>query len=81
MPRPGSANRGPPLRRKSLFLRRVLAMSLLILSLGWLGVAYGTLSNLWGYQDSSTAFYIAVASVCVLFATLSAVSAIVLLRR
>lgn len=67
--------------RPSLFLRRVLAAVLLAFSVGCLLLVYGTLKNLWGYQDSSTAFYIAVASVFLLLATLSAASGFFLLRR
>jgi hypothetical protein len=43
--------------------------------------AYHTLSHLWGYRDSSTAFYIAVASVFAILAAVSTVGAVFLLRR
>jgi hypothetical protein len=66
---------------RSPFLRRVLAALLLVFPVGCLLMVYGTLKNPWGYQDSSTAFYIAVASVFLLFATLSAASGFLLLRR
>jgi hypothetical protein len=64
-----------------LLARRVVGVLLIAVGVGCLLAAYHTVSHLWGYQDSSTGFYIAAASVFFVFAMLSAASGIFLLKR
>lgn len=56
-------------------------MLLLVLCVGCVVIAYGALKNLWGYQDSSTGFYIGVASISLISAALSGACGIFLLRH
>jgi hypothetical protein len=50
-------------RCENVVVRVIARVAFVLFASAFLGLAYGTLSHLWGYQDSSTQFYVGVGSV------------------
>lgn len=63
------------------FARLTLGVVFAVVSIGFLGLSYGALKNLWGYTDSSPGAYILVSSIALLLAIGFGAAAFTFFRR